>query len=72
MENKMTFEEALKRLEIIVRSLESGNTPLDDSIKLFEEGVKLSGYCNKLLEQAEQKVTMLVNGKEEVFAGEGK
>jgi exodeoxyribonuclease VII small subunit len=72
MENKMTFEESLKRLEIIVRSLESGNTPLDDSIKLFEEGVKLSGYCNKLLEQAEQKVTMLVNGKEEAFAGEEK
>lgn len=72
MENKMTFEEALKRLETIVRSLESGNTPLDDSIKLFEEGVKLSGYCNKLLEQAEQKVTMLVNGKEEAFLGEEK
>lgn len=58
-EEKLTFEESLKRLEEIVRTLESGDTPLEESIKLFEEGVKLSGYCNTLLETAEQKVTVL-------------
>lgn len=58
-EEKLTFEQSLKRLEEIVRALESGETPLEESIALFEEGVKLSGYCNTLLETAEQKVTVL-------------
>ena len=58
-EEKLTFEESLKRLEEIVHALESGDTPLEQSISLFEEGVKLSGHCNKLLESAEQKVTVL-------------
>ncbi len=58
-EGKLTFEESLKRLEEIVHALESGDTPLEQSISLFEEGVKLSGHCNKLLESAEQKVTVL-------------
>ncbi len=55
----LTFEESLKRLEEIVRALENGETPLEESIKLFEEGVKLSGHCNALLEAAEQKVSVL-------------
>ena len=58
-EGKLTFEESLKRLEEIVHALESGDTPLEQSISLFEEGVKLSGHCNKLLESAQQKVTVL-------------
>lgn len=58
-DEKLTFEQSLKRLEEIVRALESGDTPLEESIALFEEGVKLSGYCNTLLETAEQKVTVL-------------
>ncbi len=58
-EEKLTFEESLKRLEEIVHTLENGDTPLEQSISLFEEGVKLSGHCNKLLESAEQKVTVL-------------
>ena len=58
-DEKLTFEKSLKRLEEIVRALESGDTPLEESIALFEEGVKLSGYCNTLLETAEQKVTVL-------------
>ncbi len=58
-EEKLTFEESLKRLEEIVRALENGETPLEESIKLFEEGVKLSGHCNALLETAEQKVSVL-------------
>lgn len=58
-DGKLTFEESLKRLEEIVHALENGDTPLEQSISLFEEGVKLSGHCNKLLETAEQKVTVL-------------
>ena len=54
------FEDAMKRLEDIVESLESGDLSLEDSLKIFEEGVKLISFCSKKLEEAEQKVTMLV------------
>ena len=54
------FEEAMKRLEDIVQSLEGSDLSLEDSLKIFEEGVKLIGFCSKKLEEAEQKVTMLV------------
>ena len=54
------FEEAMKRLEDIVQSLESSDLPLEDALKIFEEGVKLISFCSKKLEEAEQKVTMLV------------
>ena len=64
---EMSFEIALKRLEEIVKALESGSSSLDDSIKLFEEGVNLSGYCNKLLKEAEQKVVMLTKSGDEVI-----
>ncbi len=57
MENKdFNFEEAMKRLEEIVRTLESGKAPLDESIKLYEEGVALVGKANKLLSEAKQKL----------------
>ncbi len=58
-EEKMTFETAIARLEVIVRALESGNAPLDDSLALFEEGVSLVKFCNEKLDTAEQKVKML-------------
>ena len=62
MSNKenLSFEEALKRLEKIVSSLESGSAPLEESIKLFEEGVKLIGICHNLLEKTEQNVSLLL------------
>lgn len=53
------FEEALSRLEEIVRSLESGQSPLDQSLELYEEAVTLVKVCNQRLDSAEQKVTML-------------
>jgi len=59
---EMNFENALSRLEQIVRTLEGGNASLDDSLALFEEGVKLVKYCNDKLENAEASVTMLVKG----------
>ena len=55
----MKFEEALKRLEEIVRLLESGDSPLDASLSLYEEAVALVKVCNTKLDAAQQKVTML-------------
>jgi len=59
------FEECLQRLEKIVDELEKGNVPLEQAIKLFEEGVKLSNSCRQELEAAEGKVEILLkqNGK---------
>ena len=58
-EKELKFEDGLKRLEEIVAKLESGNLPLDDSLKLFEEGVKLVRFCNERLAEAQQKVELL-------------
>ncbi len=55
----MTFEAAIARLEEIVRALESGSAPLDESLTLFEEGVSLVKLCNARLDTAEQKVKLL-------------
>ncbi len=70
----IAFEAALARLEEIVRALDGGAAPLDESLALFEEGVSLVKLCSAKLDSAEQKVKILVNGKEEDFvpAGEGK
>lgn len=53
------FEQKLKRLEEIVKKMEEGNLELEDSLKLFEEGVKLTKECQGHLQQAEQKVKIL-------------
>ena len=55
-----SFEESLKNLETIVDRLEKGDLALEESLKLFEEGVKLSSACKKELDTAEGKVQMLV------------
>lgn len=59
------FEDSLQRLEKIVAELEKGNVPLEQALKLFEEGVQLSAVCRKELEEAEGKVEILLkqNGK---------
>ena len=57
----LTFEKAMDRLEEIVSLLESGDSPLDESLSLFEEGVKLVKLCNSQLEKAESSVKMLIN-----------
>lgn len=59
MAKKKTYEEALARLEEVVELLEKGNTTLEESLKLFEEGTKLSSYCYKTLNTAQQKVIEL-------------
>jgi exodeoxyribonuclease VII small subunit len=56
----MDFEKKLTRLEEIVTKMESGDLTLEDSLKVFEEGVKLSRECNTQLSQAEQKVKTLL------------
>jgi len=61
-----SFEEAMERLEQIVAQLESGELSLEESLKIFEEGMGLAKYCTAKLEEAEKRVTMLVkqdNGK---------
>lgn len=55
----MTFEKAMTRLEQIVSLLENGGCTLDESLKLFEEGTKLTAYCSKALKTAEQKIVKL-------------
>jgi exodeoxyribonuclease VII small subunit len=57
------FEAALARLEEIVQELEKGDVPLEQSLKLFEEGIKLSRICTKRLDEAERKVEILVKDK---------
>lgn len=59
MATEWTFETAMARLEEIVALLESGNCTLDESLKLFEEGAKLTAFCNESLKAAEQKITQL-------------
>lgn len=61
---KLTFEEAMHRLEDIVRLLERGDVPLEESLTLFEEGSGLITQCSKLLNEAEQKVIKLKKGSD--------
>ena len=58
------FEYAMARLETIVAELEKGDLPLDDSLKIFEEGIRLSKTCLKMLEDAERQVEILVQEKD--------
>ena len=59
MENTMTYEKAITRLEEIVSELEKGKLTLDDSVRLFEEGARLADYCKKALESAQLKISQL-------------
>lgn len=75
-EKKVTFEQAMARLEEIVKQLEQGDAPLEDALDLFEEGTRLMKKCTTQLDKAEQKVSKLLAGpdgnpKEEPFEGEG-
>ena len=55
-----SFEEALQQLEQIVQKLEKGELPLEESLKLYEEGIRLSRLCHGKLEEAEGKIEMLM------------
>lgn len=61
---EMKFEAALDRLEEIVKKMEDGDMPLEDSLKLFEEGVKLSRICDQKLQAAERRIEILLKDQE--------
>ncbi|MBQ3069471.1 MAG: exodeoxyribonuclease VII small subunit [Clostridia bacterium] len=63
MSSELTFEQAMARLEQIVATLESGRSTLDDSLKLFEEGARLTAFCQNALKTAEQKIVKLTNAE---------
>lgn len=67
MNKGMNYEESVKKLEEIIRLLEEGELPLDQSIQLFTEGMELVKTCNQYLEQAEEKIKILVGDKLEDF-----
>ena len=58
---KVSFENSMKKLETVVSKLESDEVSLEESLKLFEEGVKLMRFCHKRLNEVEEKVQILVN-----------
>ncbi len=60
------FEQSMKELEEIAEKLSNGDISLDESIKLFEDGMRLSKNCQKILENAEKKVNILINKDGEV------
>lgn len=63
---ELNFEERMQELETIVQDLEKGELNLDDSIKKFEEGMKISKECSKFLEDAEKKITVLIEKNGEI------
>ena len=63
---KANFEENMNKLETIVTELEKGDLNLDDSVKKFEEGIKISKECNKMLDEAEKKITILLQNDDKI------
>lgn len=75
MKKDMTFEQAVQRLEEIVRGMERGDVSLDECLKLFQEGTELISGCNKLLDEAQMQISKIVPGAdgaptEEAFCDE--
>ncbi len=70
--NEKNFESAIKRLEEISELLENENTPLDDSIKLFEEGIELKEYCEDKLKSAKIRIDKIVKKNKSLTSTEFK
>lgn len=70
MEENLSFEENMKKLEEIATELEKGDLDLDASVSKFEEGMKISKECSEMLEKAEKKITMLIKGEDGELAEE--
>ncbi len=70
MQETVSFEEKMKKLEEIATELEKGDLDLDTSVSKFEEGMKISKECNEMLEKAEKKITMLIKGENGELAEE--
>jgi exodeoxyribonuclease VII small subunit len=69
-EKELKFEEALDQLDHIVRKLESGDLPLDEAIKIFEEGTRLRKFCEEKLKETERRVEMIIKEKLPAKKGE--
>lgn len=67
MATKLSFEKAMEQLERIVQELESEELPLEKAIRKFEEGIKLSKFCNHKLEESEKKVNLLMEDQDGQF-----
>ncbi|MDD2478403.1 MAG: exodeoxyribonuclease VII small subunit [Victivallaceae bacterium] len=59
--NKLNFEEALEKLEILVAQMEEGNLPLDQMLNRFEQGMKLTSFCRRKLEKLEKRIEVLTS-----------
>ncbi|MBM4313366.1 MAG: exodeoxyribonuclease VII small subunit [Deltaproteobacteria bacterium] len=74
--SKEKFEEALEKLETIVRRMEAGEMTMEESLKAFEEGIKLARFCTKKLDEADRRVDLLLRQEGEMttkpFAGEAR
>ncbi len=72
-DENISFESAMEELELIAKSLEKSDLNLDESVKQFEKGIKLSKKCNEILESAEKRISILIQDgedlKEEKFTG---
>ena len=66
MAKKLTFEETLLQLEEVVDKLENSDASLDEAVKLYEKGIKLSVACDKILNEAKQKILILSAGEDGV------
>lgn len=60
MASKKSFEQAMQKLEKIIKNLEGGDLPLEKAITNFEEGISLSKYCSAILNETEQKISVLL------------
>lgn len=69
-DDDVNFEEAMKKLEDIANQLERNDLELDESVKIFEEGMNLSKKCSEILENAEKKITILLNDGKDNFTEE--
>lgn len=64
---EISYEDGIEKLEEIIRALEKNEIPLDQALSLFQEGVALVNHCNSLLDQAEQKMKVLLQGTEQII-----
>jgi exodeoxyribonuclease VII small subunit len=63
-----SFEDAIRKLEETVSLLDEGKLTLDETLSLYEEGIKLYRYCNNILDKAEQKINIMMDGEEVSFS----
>ena len=64
VENNMSFEDAVKKIEDIIKEMENGRLPLEQSLERFEDGIKLVKLCNTKLDNYEKKITLVIEGKD--------